>query len=61
MSQRFDVETDIAPPMRAAITLVHKSGIVVYVARPAFGASADDASLDKVARLIADALVKEVK
>lgn len=61
MIQRFDIETNIAPPMRAVITLVHKSGIVVYVARPAFGPCGDDKSLGDIARRIADVLTKEIR
>ena len=53
MPQRFDVETNIAPPLRKAITLVHMSGAVVYVAQPAFGLHVSQAKIEEIARRIA--------
>lgn len=54
--QRFDVETNIAPPMRMAITLAHKSGLVIYVVQSAFGPKATEDELLRVARRVATAL-----
>lgn len=57
MSQRYDVETNIAPPMRQAITLVHKSGLLIYVAQSIFGRNDQtQTELTRVARLVAAAL-----
>ncbi len=55
MGQRFDVETNIAPPMRKAITLVHGS-VVIYVAQGAFGPDVSTEELNAAARLVAAAL-----
>jgi hypothetical protein len=61
MEQRFDIEHNITPPMRKAITLVHSSGLVVYVAQATFGPKGEDQNesiLQDVARRIADVLEK---
>ena len=49
------IDHNIAPPLRSAITLVHKSGIVVYVAQSQFGPKGAPALIElvRVAQLIA--------
>lgn len=65
MTQRFDIEHGIRPSLKKSITLVHKSGFVVYVAQSAFSVFLDiedsEKELNRLAHVIAIAIEQDEK